>query len=103
MEQLPGNALIKSVTIFINRFFLFTVGSVCRLEGITNGPRNSLKDVLNVADDARPGRSVEIAAEANALQRMDELLLADKRITIDSVATALGCSHGLAYSKKHDP
>jgi hypothetical protein len=30
------------------------------------------------------------------------LIRDDRRITIDSVATALGCSHGLAYSIMHD-
>jgi hypothetical protein len=36
------------------------------------------------------------------MQRVEELSRADGRITIDSVATALGCSHGLAYSIMHD-
>jgi hypothetical protein len=31
------------------------------------------------------------------VQRVEELIWADSRM-IDSVATALGCSHGLAYS-----
>jgi hypothetical protein len=48
-----------------------------------------------------PDRPVEIATEATA-QRVEELIRADRRITIDSVATALGCSQGLAYSKMHD-
>jgi transposase len=47
-----------------------------------------------VADDARPGRPVEIATEAT-VQRVEELIRAD-RITTYSVATALGCSRGLA-------
>jgi hypothetical protein len=55
-----------------------------------------------VADDARPGHHVEIATEATVLQGMEELIRADRRIMIDSVATALGCSHGLAYSIMHD-
>jgi transposase len=55
---------------------------------------------LKVADDARPGRPVEIATEAT-LQAVEELIRADRRITTDSVATALGCSHGLAYSIMH--
>jgi hypothetical protein len=38
-----------------------------------------------VADDARPGRPVEIATEAT-VQRVEELIRADRRITIDSVA-----------------
>jgi transposase len=42
-----------------------------------------------VADDARPGRPVEIATEAT-VQRVEVLILTDWRITIDSIATALG-------------
>jgi hypothetical protein len=30
------------------------------------------------------------------VQRMEELIPADRRIMIDSVETALGCSHGLS-------
>jgi hypothetical protein len=36
------------------------------------------------------------------VQRVEELIRGDRRITIDSVVTALGCSNGLAYSKMHD-
>jgi hypothetical protein len=36
------------------------------------------------------------------VQLVEELIHADRRITIDSVVTALGCSHGLAYSIMHD-
>jgi hypothetical protein len=54
-----------------------------------------------VADDARPRRLLAIATEA-ALQRVDELIRADRRITMDSVATALGCSHGIAYGIMRD-
>jgi hypothetical protein len=50
-----------------------------------------------VADDARPGRPIEIATEAT-VQRMEELIRADRRLTLDSVATALGCSHSLALA-----
>jgi hypothetical protein len=46
-----------------------------------------------VVDDARPGRYVEVATEAT-VQRVEELIRTDRRITIDSVATALGFSHG---------
>jgi hypothetical protein len=48
-----------------------------------------------VADDARPGRFVDIAKEAK-VQQVEELILADRRITTDSAATALWCSQGLA-------
>jgi hypothetical protein len=54
-----------------------------------------------VADDARLGRPVETATETT-VQRVEELIRADRRITIDSVATAVRCFHGLAYSIMHD-
>jgi hypothetical protein len=53
-----------------------------------------------VADDALPGRPVENATEAT-VQRVEELIRADRRLKTGSVATALGCSHGLAYSIMH--
>jgi transposase len=50
-----------------------------------------------VPDDARPGHPAEIVTEAT-VQRVEELIRDERRLTIDSVAIALGCSHGLAYS-----
>jgi hypothetical protein len=41
-----------------------------------------------VADDDRSGHPVEVATEAT-VQRVEELIRADRRITIDSVTTAL--------------
>jgi hypothetical protein len=46
-----------------------------------------------VADVARPGSPVNIATEVT-VQRLEELIRADRRIKTDIVATALGCSHG---------
>jgi hypothetical protein len=89
-------------SIFIKKCFLFTVESVCRVKRFTTGSKNSLKDVKKSQMMARPGRSVEVATETNVLQRVEELIRADRRITIDSVTTALGCSHGSAYSIIHD-
>jgi hypothetical protein len=54
-----------------------------------------------VADDARPGRPVEIATEAT-VQRVEELIPADRWITVDSVPTGLRCSYCLTNSIKHD-
>jgi hypothetical protein len=54
-----------------------------------------------VAYDSRPSRPVQIATEAT-VQRLEELILPDRRTTIDRVATALGCSHGLVYSIMHN-
>jgi transposase len=42
-----------------------------------------------VADNARPDRPVEIVTEAT-MQWVEELIRADMRMTIDSVATELG-------------
>jgi transposase len=64
---------------------------------VENFSQGQSKDV----DDTRPGRLVEIATETT-VQRVEELSRADRKITIDSVATALGCPHGLAYSVMHD-
>jgi hypothetical protein len=50
--------------IFINKCFLFTAGSVYRAKQFTTGSRHSLEDVSKVADDARPGRPVQITTEA---------------------------------------
>jgi transposase len=43
-----------------------------------------------VADDARPGRPVEIATEAT-VQQVKEMIRAGRKIATDSVATALRC------------
>jgi hypothetical protein len=86
--------------IFIKKCFLFTMGSVHRVRRFTTGSIKS-QGRSEAANDARPGRPLEIATEA-AVERVEELIRANRRITIDSVATALGCSHGLAYSIMHD-
>jgi hypothetical protein len=55
---------------------------------------------LKFADDAQPGHPVKIVTE-ETVEQVGELIWADRRITIDNVATALGCSSGLAYSIMH--
>jgi hypothetical protein len=54
-----------------------------------------------VTDDTWSGHPIEIAKDAT-VQQVEELIRADRRIMKDGVATALGCSHGLAYSKMYD-
>jgi hypothetical protein len=54
-----------------------------------------------VEDDARSGRHVEIETEAT-MQRVEELIRADRKITMGIIATALRGSHGLSYSIMHD-
>jgi hypothetical protein len=67
------------------------MGSDCRVKRFKPGPHKFSQGHSKVADDARPCRPVEIATEAT-VQRVEELIRADRRITIDSVATALGCT-----------
>jgi hypothetical protein len=53
----------------INKCFLFTVGSVCRVKQLITGSRNSLKDVRK--SQMIPARPVPIATEAT-MQRVEE-------------------------------
>jgi hypothetical protein len=66
-------------------------------KAVHNWVEKFFQGLSKVADDVRPGRPVEIATEAT-VQRVEELILAESRITRDGVATAQGYSHGLAYS-----
>jgi predicted DNA-binding transcriptional regulator AlpA len=63
--------------------------------------RKTLLGLSKVANYARPGRPVETATGAT-VQWVEGLIRADRRITIDSVATVLGCSHSSAYRIIHD-
>jgi histone-lysine N-methyltransferase SETMAR len=54
-----------------------------------------------IVDEVRSGRPVQIATDAS-VQRVEEMIRGDRRVTIDSVAAAIGCSHGSAYSIMHD-
>jgi hypothetical protein len=61
---------------------------------------NFFQGRLKIADDARLGQPFEIETGAT-VQRVEEFMQADRRIKIDSVASALGCSHDLACSIMH--
>ncbi|GFQ89055.1 uncharacterized protein TNCT_458931 [Trichonephila clavata] len=54
-----------------------------------------------IVHEDRSGCSVLIATIPTE-QQVEELIRADRRVTIDSIAAAIGCSHGLAYSIMHD-
>jgi hypothetical protein len=60
------------------------VESVCRVKQFTTGSINSLKDVRN-----SQMMSDQVMTEAT-VRHVEELIQADRRITIDNVATALG-------------
>jgi hypothetical protein len=87
--------------IFIKKCFLLVVGSVCHVKQFTNWVKKSSQGCSKVTNDAQPGRPVEIVTEAT-VKRVEELIQADRKIMIDSAATALGCSHGLTYSIMHE-
>ena len=55
----------------------------------------------SIKDEQRVSRQVEIATPAT-LQHMKEIIRADRRVTIDTVATTIGCSHGQAYNVMHE-
>jgi hypothetical protein len=87
--------------IFTNKSFVFTVGSVCRVKRFTTGSRYSLQDVR--MSQMMPDQVALLRLRQKQLcKRVVELIRADRRITIDSVATELACSHGLAYSLMHN-
>jgi hypothetical protein len=79
---------------------------VCELKCLSRQAAHSGVDKFSqgrskVADDTLSVRPIGIATEA-AVQQAGELIRADRKMTIDSVGTALGCSHGLACSIIHD-
>jgi hypothetical protein len=71
------------------------MGSVCHVKSFATGLTNYLQGRLKAADDVQQGVPVATAIQAT-VQQMKELIRADRRIMIDSAATALGCFHGLA-------
>ncbi|BFZ08992.1 hypothetical protein BsWGS_12031 [Bradybaena similaris] len=50
-----------------------------------------------IVDEIQSGHPVETAAEAS-MQRVEEMIRADRRVMINYVASEIGCSHGLVYS-----
>jgi hypothetical protein len=83
-----------SAKIFIKKYMFPVYGGKCLSRKVVhNWVKKFYLGHSKVADDAQAGRPVEIVAEAT-VQGVEELIRADRRITTDSVAVALGCSHG---------
>jgi len=55
----------------------------------------------SIEDEHRAGRPVEIATP-ETLQRVEDIIRAKRRVTVDAVATAIGCSRGQAYNMMHE-
>jgi hypothetical protein len=60
-------------TIFIKKYFLFTVGRVLFLNAVDNWVKKLSQGRSKLTDVARPGHPVEIATEAT-VQWMKELI-----------------------------
>jgi hypothetical protein len=85
----------------VNKEMLSVYGEKClSRKGVRNWVQKFSRGSSKVADDVRPGRPVQIGPDTT-LQKVEVLIRADRRITMDSEATALACSHGLAYSIMH--
>ena len=54
-----------------------------------------------IKGEHRISRPTEIASDVN-VQWVGDLVRADRRVTIDTIVTAIGCSHGMAYLIMHD-
>jgi hypothetical protein len=70
-------------------------------EAVHNWVHKFLAGRKSIKDEHRLGRSVEIATPAK-LPYTEDIIRADRKVTIDALATAIGCSHGQAYSMMHE-
>ena len=59
------------------------------------------KGCVNLSDEQRPGRPRE-ARTNQTIARVEELILADRRMTVDDIAAEVGISHGTAHNIIHD-
>jgi len=55
----------------------------------------------SIEDEHRAGWLVEIATP-ETLRRVEDIIQAERRVTVDAVATAIGCSRGQAYNMMHE-
>jgi 2-succinyl-5-enolpyruvyl-6-hydroxy-3-cyclohexene-1-carboxylate synthase len=66
-------------------------GGKCLLhKEVNNWVKKFSQGRLKVTDDDKPGHPVETATEAT-VQQVEDLIRADRRIAINSIATSLGC------------
>ena len=70
-------------------------------QAVHNWVQMFLEARTSFEDKHRVGRPVETATPAT-LQRVKDIIQADRRVTIDAAATAIGCSHGQAYNMMHE-
>jgi hypothetical protein len=75
--------------------FSFYCGKCSQRKAVHNWVEKFPQGRSKVAGYVRPCHIVETATETT-VQHAEELIRADTRITVESVATAIGCSHCLA-------
>jgi predicted tellurium resistance membrane protein TerC len=61
-------------------------------QAVNNCVQKFSEGQTSIEDEHQVGRPVEIATPAT-MQRVEDIIRADTRFTIDAVATAIGCSH----------
>ena len=77
----------------IHKETLHTYGEHClSRQAVHNWVQRFSEGRTSIEDEHRVGRPVEIATPVT-LQRVEDIIRADRRVTIDAVATAIGCSH----------
>ena len=77
-----------------------TVNIACHVRQSIIGCRSSRKRLTSIEDEHRAGRPVEIATP-KTLQRVEDIIRAERRVTVGSVANAIGFSRGQAYNMIH--
>jgi hypothetical protein len=92
---------LSAKDIYKELFVVYCVKCLSR-KPVHNGVVKISQGFSKSAANARPGRSAEIATVGTE-RRVEDFIRSDRKIAIDSVATALACSHGLVYSIMHDP
>ena len=65
-------------------------------QAVHNWVQKFLEGRTSIEDEHRVGLEITTLA---MLQRVEDIIRADRRVTIDTVATATGCSHGQASIK----
>jgi transposase len=68
---------------------------------VHNWVQNFSEGRTSIKDEHRAGRPVEIATP-ETLQGVEDIIRAERRVTVDAVATAIGCSRGQAYNMMHE-
>ena len=82
----------------IHKIMLTLYGEYClSRQAVHNWVQKFSEGRASIEGEHRVGRPVEIATPAT-LQGVEDIIRADRRVTIDDVATATGCSHGQTYN-----